>query len=303
VRLIAQDLAGELPLETLADHLSDLACVVLEEVLRVTWPLKPAHRALPRFAVAAYGKLGGKELGYASDLDLVFLYDDDAPEAQEHYARYAQRINNWLTSLTSAGVLYETDLRLRPDGAGGLLVSPLSSFQEYQLAHAQVWEHQALTRARFVAGDHEIGARFDRLRVDVLRQPREPAALRRDVAAMRRKMLDAHPNASGLFDLKHDRGGLVDVEFVVQYWVLAHSSRHAELTGNVGNLALLKLAARHGLIGERQALAAHDAYRRFRQLQHALRLQGERYARIAPEAVAEHRAAVVRLWEEVMGNG
>jgi glutamate-ammonia-ligase adenylyltransferase len=302
VRLIAQDLSGELPLETLSDHLSDLACVVLEEVLRLTWPLRPAHRADPRFAVAAYGKLGGKELGYASDLDLVFLYDDDAPEAAEHYARYAQRINNWLTSLTSAGVLYETDLRLRPDGAGGLLVSPLASFHDYQLAHAQVWEHQALTRARFVAGDREIGARFEKLRGEVLRQPREPGVLRRDVAAMRRKMLDAHPNTSGLFDLKHDHGGLVDVEFVVQYWVLAHSSRHADLTGNIGNLALLKLAARHGLVDERRALAAHDAYRRFRQLQHALRLQGERYARTAPEAVAEHRAAVIRLWEDVMGN-
>ena len=302
LRLIAQDLSGELPLETLSDHLSDLACVVLEEVLRVTWPLRPAHRADPRFAVAAYGKLGGKELGYASDLDLVFLYDDDAPEAAEHYARYAQRINNWLASLTSAGVLYETDLRLRPDGAGGLLVSPLSSFRDYQQRHAQLWEHQALTRARFAAGDSRIGAEFERLRVDVLRQPREPGTLRGEVAAMRRKMLEAHPNTTQLFDLKHDRGGLVDVEFVVQYWVLAHSSAHAELTGNIGNLALLKLAARRGLVGEKQAQAAHDAYRRFRQLQHALRLQGERYARIEPEAVAEHRAAVIKLWEDVMGT-
>jgi glutamate-ammonia-ligase adenylyltransferase len=302
LRLIAQDLSGELPLETLSDHLSDLACVVLEEVLRVTWPLRPAHRADPRFAVVAYGKLGGKELGYASDLDLVFLYDDDAPEAAEHYARYAQRINNWLTSLTSAGVLYETDLRLRPDGAGGLLVSALSSFRDYQLRHAQLWEHQALTRARFAAGERGIGAEFERLRVDVLRQPREPGALRGEVAAMRRKMLEAHPNTTQLFDLKHDRGGLVDVEFVVQYWVLAHSGVHAELTGNIGNLALLKLAARRGLIGEQQAQAAHDAYRRFRQLQHALRLQGERYARTAPEAVAGHRAAVIKLWEDVMGN-
>jgi glutamate-ammonia-ligase adenylyltransferase len=302
LRLIAQDLSGRLPLETLSDHLSDLACVVLDEVLRVTWPLRPAHRAGPRFAVVAYGKLGGKELGYASDLDLVFLYDDDAPEAAEHYARYAQRINNWLTSLTSAGVLYETDLRLRPDGAGGLLVSPLSSFRDYQQRHAQVWEHQALTRARFAAGDRAIGAEFERLRADVLRHAREPGALRSEIAAMRRKMLEAHPNTTQLFDLKHDRGGLVDVEFVVQYWVLAHSSAHPELTGNIGNLALLKLAARRGLIFEAQAQAAHDAYRRFRRLQHALRLQGERYARIAPGEVAESRDAVIALWKEVMGD-
>ena len=302
MRLIAQDLSGTLPLETLSDHLSDLACVVLEEVLRVTWPLRQAHREAPRFAVIAYGKLGGKELGYASDLDLVFLHDDPAPEAAENYARFAQRINTWLTSITSAGVLYETDLRLRPDGAGGLLVSPLTSFRDYQNQHAQLWEHQALTRARFVAGDRAIGVAFEQLRADVLRKKRDPAPLCREVAAMRQKMLDAHPNRTRLFDLKHDRGGLIDVEFVVQYLVLGHAHDHPELTGNIGNLALLRLAARLALAGEARAQAAHDAYRRFRQLQHGLRLQGEKYARIAPDAVAEPRRAVTELWKEVMGD-
>jgi len=302
MRLIAQDLSGRLPLETLSDHLSDLACVVLEEVLRVTWPLRNPHRDSPRFAVIAYGKLGGKELGYASDLDLVFLYDDPAPEAAESYARFAQRINNWLTSITPAGVLYETDLRLRPNGAGGLLVSPFASFRDYQNQQAQLWEHQALTRARFVAGDRDIGAEFERLRVEVLRKPREPATLRREVAAMRQKMLDAHPNRTALFDLKHDRGGIIDVEFAVQYLVLGHAQAHAGLTGNIGNLALLKLAARLALVGEARAQAAHDAYRRFRELQHALRLQGEKYARTAPEAVEEPRRAVVGLWKEVIGE-
>ncbi len=302
MRLIAQDLSGSLPLETLSDHLSDLACVVLEEVLRVTWPMRNPRREAPRFAVIAYGKLGGKELGYASDLDLVFLHDDAAPEAAEGYARFAQRINNWLTSITPAGVLYETDLRLRPNGAGGLLVSPFASFRDYQDRQAQLWEHQALTRARFVAGDRDVGAEFEQLRVKVLRQPREPAPLRREVAAMRQKMLDAHPNRTALFDLKHDRGGLIDVEFAVQYLVLGHAHAHAGLTGNIGNLALLKLAARLGLVGKARAQAAHDAYRRFRELQHGLRLQGEQYARIAPEAVEESRRAVVELWKEVIGE-
>ena len=302
IRLIAQDLAGTLELETLSDHLSDLACVVLEAVLRVAWPLRRAHREAPCFAVIGYGKLGGKELGYASDLDLVFLYDDPAPEAPESYARFAQRINNWLTSITSAGVLYETDLRLRPDGAGGLLVSPLESFCEYQARHAHVWEHQALSRARFVAGDPAIGAAFERLRVAVLRQPRDLAALRADIKAMRRKMLDAHPNPTPLFDLKHDRGGLIDVEFAVQYLVLGHAHAHAGLTGNIGNLALLRLAAQLGLIDERRARAAQDAYRRFRRLQHSLRLQGEQYARIAPADIAESRRAVTELWNEVIGE-
>jgi glutamate-ammonia-ligase adenylyltransferase len=300
MRLIAQDLSGQLPLETLSDHLSDLAGVVLGEALRVTWPLRPAHRDTPRFAVIAYGKLGGKELGYASDLDLVFLYDDAATEAAEHYARFAQRINNWLTSITSAGVLYETDLRLRPDGAGGLLVSSLAAFRDYQNQHAQLWEHQAITRARFVAGDPDIGAGFERFRAEILRQKRDPVTLRREVVAMRQKMLVAHPNRTQRFDLKHDRGGIIDVEFAVQYLVLGHARRHEELTGNIGNLALLKLAARLGLVKQPLAQAAHDAYRRLRQLQHGLRLQGEQYARIAPEAVANERAAVRELWKDVM---
>jgi len=303
IRLIAQDLAGVLPIETLSDHLSDLACVVLEEVLRGTWRMRPGHREAPRFAVIGYGKLGGKELGYASDLDLVFLHDDAAPEAAEHYARFAQRINTWLTSLTPAGVLYETDLRLRPDGAGGLLVSPLASYREYQMDKAWVWEHQALTRARFVAGDREIGAAFESLRVAVLRKKRDLEALRRAIAEMRRKLHDGHPNRTQRFDLKHDPGGIVDVEFAVQFLVLGHAHAHAELTGNIGNLALLKLAARLGLLPGDRAQAAHDAYRRLRLLQHGLRLKGEQYARIEPGEVATEIRAVRELWKSVMGNG
>jgi glutamate-ammonia-ligase adenylyltransferase len=303
MHLLAQDLAGTLPLERLSDHLSDLACTVLGLVVELGWKsVRQRHREVPAFAVIGYGKLGGKELGYASDLDLVFLYDDPAPEAPENYARLARRINHWLTSMTSAGVLYETDLRLRPDGVSGLLVSPIESFREYQTKHAWPWEHQALTRARFVAGDAAIGRTFEAIRVAILRQPRELAALTTAVIEMRRKMLDAHPNKSGLFDLKHDRGGIIDVEFIVQYLVLGHAREHEELTGNVGNLALLKVAAKLGLAPERGALAAHDAYRRFRQLQHSLRLQGEAYARIDPDAVRSEAEAVRALWHAVLGD-
>jgi glutamate-ammonia-ligase adenylyltransferase len=302
MRLIAQDLAGTLPLETLSDHLSDLACVILKQVLRLTWDaLRSRHRETPRFAVIAYGKLGGKELGYVSDLDIVFLYDDDAPEAPENYARLAQRINGWLTSITHAGVLYETDLRLRPDGASGLLVSPLASFREYQEKHAWDWEHQALTRARFAAGDAAIGRDFEALRVAILRKPRDRDALRRDIAAMRTKIFGAHPNPTALFDLKHDRGGIIDVEFIVQYLVLGHAHAHCELTANIGNLALLKLAGALGLIPQPRALAVHDAYREFRRRQHRMRLAGEKYARVAPDEVSEHAQAVLDLWQSVFG--
>ncbi|MDB5904511.1 MAG: glutamate-ammonia-ligase adenylyltransferase, partial [Betaproteobacteria bacterium] len=242
IRLLAQDLAGTLPLEKLSDHLSDLASTILKIVVDLAWQgIKQRHRETPAFSVVGYGKLGGKELGYASDLDLVFLYADPAPEAPENYARLARRINHWLTSMTSAGLLYETDLRLRPDGASGLLVSTVDAFREYQTLHAWPWEHQALTRARFVAGDASIGRAFEAIRIAILRQPRDLAALEAAVIEMRRKMLDAHPNASGLFDLKHDPGGIIDVEFIVQYLVLGCAHAHEALTGNIGNLALLKL--------------------------------------------------------------
>jgi glutamate-ammonia-ligase adenylyltransferase len=302
-RLLVQDLAGQLPLETLSDHLSDLACACLGSVMRLAWEnLRVRHRPDPRFAIVGYGKLGGKELGYASDLDIIFLYDDESAHAAEVYARYALRINTWLTTVTPAGVLYETDLRLRPDGASGLLVSPLAAFVDYQQSKAWVWEHQALTRARHVAGDAEIGRRFEALRVAILCKPRDTGELRREIVAMRAKMLDAHPNTSTLFDLKHDRGGIIDVEFIVQYLVLAHSARHAELTANAGNLALLLRAAGLGLIPGPDAQAVHAAYRRYRQLQHALRLHGDRYARIEAATVADEIDAVRRLWDLVFGT-
>lgn len=301
LHLVAQDLAGSLSLESLSDHLSDLACTVLAETVRLAWnDMRQKHRESPAFTVIGYGKLGGKELGYASDLDLVFLFDDDAPEAPQNYARLAQRINTWLTSTTAAGQLYDTDLRLRPDGASGLTVSPFTAFRDYQQRQAWVWEHQALSRARFVAGDAAIGARFETLRNEILRLPRDLDNLRQEVVTMREKMHAGHPNKSGLFDLKHDRGGIVDIEFIVQYLVLGYAHEHAAFTGNIGNLALLKLAAQLKLIEDAPAMAARTAYHEFRRLQHALRLQGDSYARVSHEAMSTHTAAVRTLWQLVM---
>ena len=303
MRLIAQDLSGGLPLETLSDHLSDLACTVLSETLRLAWQgVRQRCRTEPAFAIIGYGKLGGKELGYASDLDLVFLYQESADEAPENYTRLAQRIITWLNSNTPAGQLYETDLRLRPDGESGLLVSTLTGFHQYQVQQAWVWEHQALTRARFVAGDAAIGAAFETLRGELLCRPCDITALRTEIASMRDKMHSAHPNTSGLFDVKHGRGGIVDVEFMVQYLVLGHAHAHPALTGNIGNLALLKLAAQLGLIANAPATAVHAAYREFRRLQHALRLQEVRYARVPHESVRQHTAAVRSLWQTLIAS-
>ncbi len=301
-RLLAQDLSGRLTVERLADHLSELADAMLQVSLELCWTqLGARHRAQPAFAVIGYGKLGGKELGYASDLDIIFLYDDMHEQAHENYARLAQRLNNWLTGRTTAGVLFETDLRLRPDGASGLMVSSIDAFRRYQRESAWAWEHQALTRARFCAGDATLGAAFEFERRAILQMPRDEAKLREEVISMRRTLLEGHPNRSEFFDLKHDRGGMIDIEFAVQYLVLAHAHRHPELTANVGNIALLKLAAGLGLIPSDAAERAGSAYREFRRLQHGLRLNGAKYARVPHAEVTDAVRATQELWRSVLG--
>lgn len=301
--LIAQDFAGTLTVERLSDHLSELADLMLGRTLNLVWSTLPKrHCPSPRFAVVGFGKLGGKELGYGSDLDIVFLYDDAAGEAPENYARLAQRLNAWLNAYTGAGVLYQTDLRLRPDGASGLLVSPLSAFAEYQQKQAWVWEHQALTRARFCAGDAGIGAAFEALRVQVLRQRRDLATLRTEVLAMREKMRAEHRPPKDAFDVKADAGGLIDVEFAVQYLVLGHAHKHEALTRNSGNIALLQAAADLGLLPGALAVGAADAYRALRRLQHQTWLNEMAQARVAHEVARPHAQAVKALWRAVFGE-
>jgi glutamate-ammonia-ligase adenylyltransferase len=299
-RLLALDLAGELSVERLADHLSALADLIVAEVVRRAWLTIPKrHREVPRFAVIAYGKLGGKELGYVSDLDVIFLFDDDDQDAPTHYARLAQRFITWMTTHTAAGILFDVDTALRPDGASGMLVSSLAAFERYQQDSAWIWEHQALTRARFCAGDAAIGARFEAIREQVLRQDRSDRAaeLRSEVVNMRQRMRDAHPANGTLFDLKQDQGGMIDIEFIVQYLVLRHAAAYPQLTANVGNIALLRLCAQLGLIETDLAEGAAGAYRAMRRLQHQVRLQGQDNARVDPALVAAHAAAVVRLWQ------
>lgn len=300
-RLLSQDLNGFLSVERLADHLSALADVLITATIRAVWQtLSGKHRDQPRFAVIAYGKLGGKELGYASDLDVIFLYDDDNPDAPGVYAKLAQRFITWMTSHTPAGILFDIDIALRPDGASGLLVSSVSAFDKYQHQSAWLWEHQALTRARFCAGDADIGAYFETLRTQVLRQKRDPAQLRTEILAMRQRLHDAHPNRTELFDLKHDGGGMIDIEFIVQFLVLRFAAEHPAMTGDIGNIALLKLAGALNLIDVSLSVAVGDAYRHFRKLQHQIRLTGHDRARVELTRVAEPRKAVKQLWQQVL---
>jgi glutamate-ammonia-ligase adenylyltransferase len=299
--LLAQDLAGDLTVEKLADHLSALADVIVAAVIQAAWQNIPKrHREVPKFAVIAYGKLGGKELGYVSDLDVIFLFDDDDQDAPGLYAKLAQRFITWMTSHTSAGILFDIDTALRPDGASGMLVSSVQSFEKYQHASAWLWEHQALTRARFCAGDADIGERFEKIRCQVLRKERpDAAALKQEVLAMRQRMRDARPSRSELFDLKQDEGGMIDIEFIVQYIVLQYASKYRELTGNIGNIALLKLAGALGLVDPALGSEVADAYRDMRKWQHQLRLQGQEQSRIDPAKVATHAARVKLLWHAI----
>jgi glutamate-ammonia-ligase adenylyltransferase len=305
-RLLVADLDGRLTVERLADHLSALADATLALTLHCAWQtVVRRHRDDPAFAIVAYGKLGGKELGYASDLDVIFLYDDAHPDAPEAYATLARRMVIWLTTQTSSGILFDIDLRLRPNGSAGLMVSSFDAFSRYQRNEdglgAWVWETQALTRARYSCGDPALGQRFEDERAWILARERPLPALRSEVLAMRQKMLDGHPNPTLLFDLKHDRGGMVDIEFIVQYLVLAHAHERPELIRNLGNIALLRMAGDMGLVDAMPARQVADAYRTFRQLQHRLRLNGADRARVDPAQVRCEIEAVRQLWHAVFG--
>ena len=308
-RTLVRDVEGLITVEQVADDLSALADATLDCTLRWAWPrLRQHHRATPNFAVIAYGKLGGKELGYGSDLDVVFLYDDadesDTDRAQEAYGHFVRKLITWLTLRTAAGELFDIDTALRPNGNSGLLVTSINSFERYQVGRggntAWTWEHQALTRARFCAGSAALGARFDAVRRQVLAAPRDAGALKREVTEMRDKVRHARPVKTGLYDVKHSPGGMMDAEFAVQVLVLSHSAEHPALLDNAGNIALLQRAEAAGLLPPGVGEAAANAYRELRRAQHGARLD-ERPTQFPPEPLAAERAAVLALWQAVLG--
>ena len=308
-RILVRDVEGALTVEQVADDLSALADAVLDIAVRWCWSrLKQRHRDITGLAVIAYGKLGGKELGYGSDLDVVFLYDDaDEPDkdtALDAYANFVRKLITWLTVRTAAGELFDIDTALRPNGNSGLLVTSIDAFDRYQIGRgsntAWTWEHQALTRARFAAGSAAIAARFERTRRAVLTAERDPAALRDEVRSMREKVRSARPVPAGRFDVKHSAGGMMDVEFAVQYLVLAHGRTHTALLENAGNIALLQRAEQAGLLPAGVGQAAADAYRDLRRAQHSARLD-DRPTQVDLDTLDVQRAAVLALWQAVFG--
>lgn len=302
-RTLARDVERVLTVEQVADDLSALADAVLRITTRWCWArLKKKHRQEPQFAIIGYGKLGGKELGYGSDLDIVFVYEDSHEDAPESYALLVRKLINWLTVKTSEGDLYEIDTALRPNGNSGLLITTFEAYANYQQQRgsntAWTWEHQAMTRARFVLGSDALRQRFDAVREAVVRAPRDAAALRQEIVAMREKVRQAHPVRGEQFDVKHSAGGMVDVEFAVQYLVLSQSARYPELVANVGNIALLRAAESAGLLPAGVGSAAADAYRELRRIQHRARLN-EEPTQVAAESITSERSAVLALWKVV----
>ena len=328
-RTLVRDVSGKLTVEQVADDLSALADALLRITIRWCWPrLRQKHRDEPRFGIIAYGKLGGKELGYGSDLDIVFVFDDDDDSAPEIYGALVRKLITWLTIKTGEGDLFEIDTALRPNGNSGLLVTSIEAYADYQENRgsntAWTWEHQAMTRARMIAptlaaarlmqGDGEsletdtaadaagaaLMARFNRVRHAVVTATRDIPALQQEIIAMRQRMRDAHPVRAGSFDVKHSPGGMVDTEFVTQFLVLAHSCDHPTLEPNLGNITVLRLAEEAGLLPKGVGQAAGDAYRSLRRRQHMARLN-EQSTQVAPDEVATERDAILALWQAVFG--
>jgi glutamate-ammonia-ligase adenylyltransferase len=246
--------------------LTFLAEVILDEALNLAWEQTArVHKAPARaFAIIGFGKLGGLELGPGSDLDVVFVHELDI-EHSAFLQRMVRRLLHILTTRTHSGALYDVDTRLRPSGQAGTMVSSLAAFEQYQRNDAWVWEHQALVRARPVAGDRVVSAAFERIRREILCRARDRTELRRAIVDMRRRVGES---ARASVDLKRDAGGIVDIEFMVQYLVLAAASEHPSLVDWTDNVRILETAAKVGLLEGETAAALKDAYLALRAERH-----------------------------------
>ncbi|HBS81444.1 MAG TPA: bifunctional [glutamate--ammonia ligase]-adenylyl-L-tyrosine phosphorylase/[glutamate--ammonia-ligase] adenylyltransferase, partial [Pseudomonas sp.] len=330
LRVAASEIAGTLPLMKVSDYLTWLAEAILEEVLALAWRHTVARHGQPQradgslcdpaFIIVGYGKVGGIELGHGSDLDLVFIHDGD-PNAEtdgakpidgaQFYTRLGQRIIHLLTTQTTSGQLYEVDMRLRPSGVSGLLVSSLGAFNRYQSEEAWTWEHQALVRARVLVGCPQLAADFEKVRASVLGRSRDLEQLRGEVSEMRAKMRDnLGTRATGAgtaekafladseFNLKQDAGGIVDIEFMVQYAALAWSHQHPQLLRYTDNIRILDGLEQAGLMTGDEVRLLQDAYKAYRAAAHRQSLQ-KLPGVVSGDQFQDERRAVMRIWREL----
>jgi len=327
-RVAMADLTGAIPLMRVSDYLTEIAEIIVGEAMRLAWTQMTAQFGVPqtnnhdgpgrravKVCAVGYGKLGGNELGYASDLDLVFLHDagsghseTDAAKPvdnQVFFIRFAQRVIHLLTMHSAAGRLYEVDVRLRPSGKGGMLITRVGAFAEYQEKEAWTWEHQALLHARAVAGDAALRAEFERVRVDVLMRCVRRDTLRAEVRDMRlrmRKELSKARAGSGKFDIKQDAGGTADIEFLAQYWALLYAGSHPPVVMFADTIRQLESVASADLVPQSTVDVLTHAYRRYRERAHHLSLE-QAEAVVQAEEFAEDREAVSAIWDATMAGG
>lgn len=319
LRVAASELQETLPLMKVSDYLTWLAEAILSDVLGLAWNELAKKHGVPdkkhsHFIIVAYGKMGGIELSYGSDLDVVFIHDTDANamtngvapiENSVFFTRLAQKIINILTTKTTSGELYEIDLRLRPSGNSGLLVSSLTAFEEYQRKDAWTWEHQALVRARPVAGDIELMDKFNAVRKSILCQIRNEQKLKDDVSSMRKKMLDqlsssVKSKAKEQFEIKHDAGGVVDIEFMVQYIALRGAHDFPELVRYTDNVRILERTPDSHLLDSSQADLLREMYLAYRSATHKLTLRSKKTV-VTREQFQQQRESVKAVWEKLIG--
>lgn len=329
LRVAASEVGGTLPLMKVSDYLTFTAEVILEHVLDLSWsyllerhgrPTRPDGSVdmEPDFIIVGYGKLGGIELGHGSDLDLVFIHGGDSShytdgeksiDNQTFYTRLGQRIIHILNTQTQSGKLYEVDMRLRPSGNSGMLVSTLPAFERYQLKEAWTWEHQALVRARVVAGSQTLGEQFAQVRLSVLQLLRDQEKLRKDVSDMRRKMRDQLGSGSKgksentpIFHLKQDSGGIVDIEFMVQYAALAWAHQAPGIVQYTDNIRILGSLEEAGLLDGPSVAQLIAAYKAYRSTGHRLALQQQEAVLAGEHHFDIEREQVTRLWHQLIDN-
>jgi len=297
-KLAIQELMHIYPIERISDALADIADFITQQALYCIWETLYPTLTFPSIGIIAYGKFGGKEMSYLSDLDLVFVFDEKKSKDRDKYIKLVQRFNSWVTSYTASGILYDIDLRLRPDGGSGLLVSSWDAYSEYQLNRSLIWEHQALTRARFVSENKTLKRKFNNLRQSIMQEQRDIGKLKTDIIEMRERIYRDKKPSGDLFDLKLSRGGLIDIEFITQFYVLGYSYKYADLCENLGNITLITKLSELSLLSSKDATSLISAYKIYRTKQHQQGLNPKNPGKVELSSVELNQKAVQAIWQE-----
>ncbi|MEK9771830.1 MAG: bifunctional [glutamate--ammonia ligase]-adenylyl-L-tyrosine phosphorylase/[glutamate--ammonia-ligase] adenylyltransferase [Nitrosomonadales bacterium] len=292
---------NKISVEEISDQLTLIADLMLDIVMECI-KVEYSEVNFSGFTIIAYGKYGAKEMSFSSDLDLIFLYDEKFSDSRDLYIKVVKKISSYLTSFTNAGILYDLDLELRPNGNSGMLVTSISSFEKYQNENAWTWEHQALTKARFCYGSDKLKKKFEKIRISTLMKKRDRKTLRNDIDNMRKKVskeFQEKLKEENVFNIKSSPGGLIDIEFIVQYLILLNAKQYSELTQNIGNIALIKILKEKKLLDAKSANSLTNAYRFYREKQHLSALNNAKYAALSKEDAEIYNNAVTSIYSDI----